>query len=165
MKKQKLKKQKFKLFKLLISLLMPLGVGLLGSIFAGNFVSSWYSNLIKPSFNPPQWVFAPVWTVLYILIGLSFYALWTNNHPRKFKTLSRVYFVQLGLNGLWSLLFFGFQNPLLAFIDIILLWIFILIFIWKSYTLSKISAYLFIPYWLWVSFALILNLSIIVLNR
>ncbi len=152
------------LYKLIISLAIPLIVGYLGSLFTFTSVNSWYLTLKKPSFNPPNWIFAPVWTFLFILIGLSFYFIWKKGYSRENKFAFFVYFIQLFLNLLWSLLFFGLKNPFLGLVDIVLLLIFILINIYLFYKISKISAYLLLPYLLWVSFASILNFYIFILN-
>lgn len=131
----------------------------MGSLFTS--IGSWYENLNKPIFNPPNWVFGPAWTLLYILMGLAFYYIWKKGYCKK---CFFIYFIQLFLNLLWSFLFFTLQNPLLAFINIILLWLAILLCIVWFYKVSRIAAYLFIPYLLWVSFASLLNLFIIILN-
>lgn len=153
-----------KYIKLIISVLIPVLIGFAGSFFTSSSVSTWYLTIKKPLFNPPNLVFAPVWTVLFILIGISFYLIWVKKPIAKFRFVSYVYFVQLGLNFLWSVLFFGLRNPLLAFLEIILLWISIVLLMISFYKISRMSAYLLVPYLLWVSFASVLNLSIVVLN-
>lgn len=150
-----------KILKLIISIVLPFLASAIGSLFTANSVSSWYVTLIKPSFNPPSWVFGPVWTILYILMGISLYLVWIKKFD---KTAFTFFGIQLFLNALWSILFFGLKSPLFAFIEIIFLWAAILITIFYFYKINKISAYLFIPYILWVGFAAILNVSIIVLN-
>ncbi len=147
--------------KLIISIITPLLIGFLGSIFTSQSVSSWYLNINKPFFNPPSWIFGPVWTILYIFIGLAFYYLWQKNNCLK---CFYIYFIQLFLNLTWSFFFFGLTNPFLALINIIFLWIAILLSIIWFYPVSKISAYLFIPYFIWVSFATLLNFAIWYLN-
>lgn len=151
-----------KYYKLIISLLIPLIIGFFGSVFTMNSVSTWYAELNKPFFNPPGWIFAPVWTLLYIMIGISIYLTWTSKENKK-KTFI-VFGVQLFLNFIWSILFFGNHLIGLAFADIFLLWIAIIFNIYFCYKISKKSAYLLIPYLLWVSFASILNLAIWILN-
>ena len=139
--------------------------GIIGSIFTFSSISSWYININKPFFNPPNWIFGPVWTILYVLIGLSAFLVWEKKFKKYYsrKALS-VWSIQLILNSIWSILFFGLKNPLLAFIEIIVLWFFILKAILMFYKINKYAAYLLIPYIAWVSFASILNLSIVVLN-
>lgn len=152
------------LYKLIISLVTPLLVGYFGSLFTSTSLDSWYPALKKPIFNPPNWIFAPVWTTLFILIGLSFYLIWKKGYSKESKPAFFVYFIQLFFNLLWSFFFFGLKSPFLGLLDIIVLLIFIIINIYLFYRISKISAYLLVPYLLWVSFASILNLSIFILN-
>jgi len=141
-------------------------VAIVGSIVTTPAISTWYTTLNKPVFNPPNSLFAPVWTVLFLLMGISLYLVWAKKAKAEKKKLAvELFFAQLIFNYLWSLLFFGLYSPILAFVDIILLWIAILVTIIKFYDLSKTAAYLLIPYLVWVSFAAILNYSIIILNR
>ncbi|MBU0536441.1 MAG: tryptophan-rich sensory protein [Nanoarchaeota archaeon] len=148
--------------KLIISIIIPQLAGLIGSIFTTSSISSWYSKLTKPSFNPPNWIFGPVWTTLFVLMGISFYLVWTSG--KNIKLAVTIFIVQLVLNTLWSILFFGMQNPFAAFIELIFLWIAILATIIIFYRISPTAAYLLVPYLLWVSFAGILNYSIYSLN-
>lgn len=152
------------IIKLIISILIPLLVGFAGSFFTSSSVETWYVTLSKPSFTPPGWIFAPVWTTLYILIGLSFYLVWRKNFGEERKKVITVFFLQLLFNLLWSMLFFGLKNPLLGLIDIILLLFFIIFNIIIFYKISKTGGILLVPYLLWVSFASILNFSIFLLN-
>ncbi len=147
--------------KIIVSILTPLLVGFIGSLFTATSVGTWYETLNKPSFNPPNWVFGPAWTLLYLLMGLSFYFIWKKGGCKK---CYYIYFIQLFLNLLWSFSFFTLQSPLLGFINIILLWVTILLSIVWFYPVSKKASYLFIPYLLWVSFASVLNFSILLLN-
>lgn len=151
-----------KYVKLVLSILLSFSASLIGSIFTSSSVSTWYLTIQKPSFNPPSWVFGPVWTILYFLIGVSFYLIWINK--KKTKKAIWIFIIQLVLNALWSILFFGLQSPLAAFIEIIVLWIAILATIISFYKISKHAAYLLIPYILWVSFASVLNFAIMYLN-
>lgn len=150
--------------KLIISLALPLTIGAIAGIFTSKAIPNWYSTLNQPSFNPPNWLFGPVWTTLYILLGISLYIVWTLP-PGKERNMGLIAFgIQLVLNFGWSFLFFYFKNPGLALIEIIILWIsivFVLIFFYK---LKPIAAYLNIPYLLWVSFATILNAAYFKLN-
>lgn len=147
---------------LTFSIGLPLLVGFLGSYFTISSIPTWYATLNKPFFSPPNFLFAPVWTALYILMGISLYLVLIS---KKNKDLAvKVFLIQLFLNFLWSFIFFGLQNPLIAFLEIVALWVSILFTIKFFYPISKTSAYLLIPYILWVSFALILNLAIVLLN-
>lgn len=152
-----------KWLKLILAVLLCLLAGFVGSFFTITSIDSWYSTINKPVFNPPNFIFGPVWTVLYILMGVSLYLIWINKNKNK-KPAYTFFFIQLALNTLWSILFFGLQTQLIAFIEIIILWIAILFTILKFYKISKPASYLLIPYILWVSFAAVLNLSIYLLN-
>jgi tryptophan-rich sensory protein len=132
-------------------------------VFTTSSIPTWYASLIKPSFNPPNWIFGPVWTTLYLLMGISLYLVWIRG-AKKNRTALIWFGSQLALNSIWSILFFGLKSPLSAFIEIIFLWITILITIIYFYKTSKPAAYLLIPYILWVSFAAVLNISIVILN-
>lgn len=149
--------------KLIASITLPLVIGFLGSAFTVSAITTWYTTLNKPFFSPPNFVFAPVWTTLYVLMGVSLYLLWTSKQKGKDKVI-KLFFIQLALNLIWSIIFFGLHNPQVAFVEIIALWIFIFLTIRQSYSVSKISAYLLYPYIVWVSFALLLNLFIVILN-
>jgi benzodiazapine receptor len=148
--------------RLLISVLISSSAGFIGGFFTSSSVSTWYVDLAKPSFNPPSWVFGPVWTLLYVLMGVALYLVWINK--KKNKIAFTLFGVQLFLNALWSILFFGLRSPLLAFVEIILLWFAILYMILIFYKINKNSAYLLIPYILWVSFAAVLNFFLFYLN-
>lgn len=151
--------------RVLVPITICLAVGGLGSFFTYPSIQNWYQTLNKPSFSPPNIVFGPVWTTLYILMGISVYLIWKKGFKKKkVKTAITFFGIQLFLNFMWSILFFGFHSPLLAFIEIVLLWIMIAISIRKFLPLSQPAAILLIPYISWVSFAAILNLSIVILN-
>ncbi len=151
--------------KLIIAISICLLAGFIGSIFISKSVSTWYTPLNKPYFNPPDWVFAPVWTTLFILMGISLYLVWSKGLEAEGVKLAIIIFgVQLFFNILWSLLFFALQSPFYAFIDIIVLWIMILFTIVCFYRISPFSSYLLFPYILWVSFAAVLNFMILRLN-
>lgn len=140
-------------------------VGILGAYFTTNSINNWYAHINKPLFSPPNWIFGPVWTILYLLIGISFYLLSTKGIKRKSVKIAVYYFlIQLIFNFFWSPVFFGLKSPFLGLIVIVFMWIFIAITIIKSYGVSKMASYLLIPYLLWVSFATILNASIFILN-
>lgn len=148
-----------------MSLVICQSAGLIGSFFTTPQIFSWYSTLVKPSFNPPNWVFGPVWTLLYVLMGISLYLVWQGSGEAKLKQAAIVAFVgQLILNIFWSICFFGFQQPFLALIEIIVLALNIILTIYLFSRLNKKAAYLLIPYILWVSFAAVLNFAIWYLN-
>ena len=149
------------MIKLIVSLLIPQLAGFLGALATTPSIKSWYSHLNKPSFNPPNWLFGPVWTLLFLLMGISLYLVWRQGNTSAALT---IFFVQLALNLLWSILFFGLHQPTLAFLEIIVLWLAILATILKFYPISNLAAYLLIPYLLWVSFAGFLNFTIARLN-
>ncbi|MFH1649871.1 MAG: TspO/MBR family protein [Candidatus Woesearchaeota archaeon] len=156
---------KLNYWKLIASILICQLAGFIGSFFTITAINSWYSTLVKPSFNPPNWLFGPVWTLLYLLMGISLYLLWVKGFKTKQGKLALTFFViQLVLNTLWSILFFGLQNPMIAFVEIIVLWVSILLTIVFVYRVSNASAYLLVPYVLWVSFAAVLNYAIYALN-
>lgn len=150
--------------KLIISVIITLSAGFLGSFFTSSSIDTWYASLNKPSFNPPNWLFVPVWTSLFILIGISFYLVWRKNFEGRRNLAVGVYSIQLSLNLLWSFFFFGLENPFFALMEIILLWAFILANMNIFYKISKPAAFLLLPYLFWVSFALILNYFIFKLN-
>lgn len=151
--------------KLFISILIPLSVGSIAGIFTASSVKDWFLLLNKPSFNPPSWLFGPVWTILYILMGISFYLIWINNKDVAKKRICYVYYwIQLLLNFLWSFLFFFFKNPGLALIDIVVLLTTIVLTTVSFNKISTVAARLLIPYILWVSFATALNFEIWRLN-
>lgn len=149
--------------KLLVSLLLPQIAGGLGAFFTLSSVQSWYLTLNKPTWNPPSWLFGPVWTSLYVLMGIACFLIWKSNHPLKKQALT-LYFVQLGLNFLWSPAFFGAQNPPLGLVVILPLWGCILACIFTFRKINPWAAGLLVPYILWVSFATVLNATIWSLN-
>ncbi len=151
--------------KLLLAIIICNLAGAIGSIFTFSSIPNWYATLTKPEFNPPNWIFGPVWTTLYILMGISLYLIWKKYEEGKdAKPALTVFSIQLALNALWSILFFGLQSPLYGLFCIIPLWISIALMILKFYPLSRNAALLQIPYLLWVSFATLLNVSIWMLN-
>ena len=136
--------------------------GAIGSIFTFSAIPTWYAMLQKPSFSPPNWVFGPVWTALYILMGVSAYLAWKQGRKAAFAL--RIFGVQLFLNALWSILFFGMRSPALGFAGIVPLWLSIAYCIKLFWRLDRRAAYLLLPYIAWVSFASLLNLAIWALN-
>lgn len=149
--------------KLVLSLIFPQIAGGLGAFFTLDSVRDWYLTINRPSWNPPNWIFGPVWTTLYVLMGIACYLIWKSNHPEKRKLLT-LYFIQLGLNALWSPAFFGAQSPLFGLIVIIPLWVLILNCILQFRKVSNWASGLMVPYLLWVSFATVLNMAIWWLN-
>lgn len=131
--------------------------GMIGSVFTFSAISGWYATLARPALNPPAWVFGPVWTALYALMGISLWLAWNRRNARIFS-------VQLALNVLWSILFFGLHSPGIALLDIIALWLAIVWTIAAFSRTSRSAAYLLVPYLLWVSFAAYLNYAIWALN-
>lgn len=152
-----------KIPQLVLSIGICLGAGILGSFFTVSSIPTWYATLNKPSFSPPNWIFGPVWTALYILMGISLYLVLVSKSKVKQKGINS-FFIQLGLNAIWSIIFFGMRNPTLALVDIAALWIAIVLTIRAFYKINKLSANLLYPYLVWVSFASILNLMIVLLN-
>jgi tryptophan-rich sensory protein len=137
----------------------------LGSVFTVRSIPTWYAGLEKPPHSPPNWVFGPVWTALFLLMGISAYLIWRQGAEKKqVKTALSIYSIQLVLNFFWSVIFFGLRRPDLAFFELIILWLFIALNIAYFYKISKASAILLVPYILWVSFAGYLNFSIWMYN-
>ena len=146
----------------IFGIIICLGLGMLSGYLVKGGDSAWYINLNKPSFNPPNFVFAPIWTLIYIMIGIALGKLWKNKSQN--KSLLFIFAVQFILNLLWSPIFFHFHKIGLALIDAILLWFSIILLIIFAYKKHRIVFFLFIPYILWVSFAVLLNLSLYLLN-
>jgi len=150
--------------KLIISILLPLSVGAIAGMFTSQAVPTWYASLNRPSFSPPNWVFGPVWTFLYILLGISFFLIWKVEPSKERDLAIKVFSIQMLLNFAWSFIFFYFNLIGAALIEIILLWISIALMIYLFYKIKPLAAYLNIPYLLWVSFATILNAGYFFLN-
>ncbi len=151
--------------KLITAIIVSELAGVIGSFFTIPTLRTWYAGLIKPTLNPPSWIFGPVWTMLYALMGVSAFLVWNKGWDRLDvrKALS-VFGLQLILNASWSIVFFGLQSPLGALVNIIALWITIVWTMVLFYKISKPAMWLLVPYILWVSFALYLNCSIWMLN-
>lgn len=151
--------------KLIISLGICLFAGFLGSVFTTPAIPTWYATLIKPSFSPPNWVFFPVWTTLYIMMGISLFLIWQKgSQDSQVKTAFLLFGIQLVFNVLWSVAFFWLKSPFFGLIVISILWIFILLMILNFMKLSRYAGLLLIPYIIWVSFAAVLNFEIWILN-
>lgn len=156
-----------KFLKILIAVAACLAIGYTSGMVTRSSITTWYPTLIKPSFNPPNWIFAPVWSTLYAMMGVAAGLVWNEikSNEEVVKKALIFFLIQLGLNALWSYLFFGLHNPMLAGLEIIVLWL----MIYETYVqfakINKTAGYLFIPYLAWVSFAAVLNGSIWWLNR
>jgi tryptophan-rich sensory protein len=159
-----MKKLNFK--KLIIALILPQLAGILGSLFTTPAIDGWYQTLNKPVFTPPNWLFAPAWITLFILMGISLYFVYiTEPKKQDHKDIFITFFyIQLLLNFLWNVLFFGLQNPLLGLIEIVLLIFTVGVTILYGFKIKKVSGYLLLPYLLWLLFATALNVGILVLN-
>jgi translocator protein len=150
------------LTKLLISLAICFAVAYAGSAVTVPSIQTWYPTLHKPFFTPPNYIFAPVWTLLYILMAVALALIWSSKKRK--KPAMQCFFTQLGMNFLWSAVFFGLHSPFAAFTVIFFLWAAIFITYRLFLPISRNAAYLLIPYLLWVTFAGVLNLAIVVLN-
>jgi len=151
--------------KLVASIAIALAAGALGNLFTASAIPTWYAALNKPSFNPPSWIFAPVWGILYILMGVSLYLIWKRGtKTKKVRDAIYVFGVQLFLNAIWSPIFFGAKSIFFALIVIILMWVYIIRTIGAFIRVDRTAGYLLYPYLVWVSFAAILNFSIWILN-
>jgi tryptophan-rich sensory protein len=154
-----------KIIKLLTAIIICEGVGFLGTIFTIPSIHGWYMTLQKAPFNPPPWVFGPIWTTLYFLMGVSIFLVLQKKLKKQRTFLLALFSAQLFLNFLWSVIFFGWHLPLPAFVEIIFLWISIALLIIDFWKFSKLAAILLIPYLCWVSIASILNFYVVLLNR
>ncbi len=162
-----------KWIKLIICILVSHAAGLVGGLFSTPSIAQWYANLNKPWFTPPGWIFAPVWLVLYTLIGIALYLVWIEKEKknatnttfsRPFNIAIIAFGLQLILNALWSALFFGLRSPLLGLIEIAILWVVIIVTMIYFFRIRNVAGWLFIPYIIWVSFAVMLNIGILLLN-
>jgi len=151
--------------KLIIAVAAPVVIGGLSGFATARGVSTWYPTLVKPSFNPPAWVFGPVWTVLYIMMGVAAYLLWRQGiNVVGVRVALAVFVVQLALNALWSILFFGMHSPGWALVEIVVLWFAIGVTIRLFWNVVPAAGALLLPYLAWVSFATVLNASLWWLN-
>lgn len=151
--------------KLLIAVVGCELVGFLGTPFTISAIPSWYAVLNKPFFAPPNWIFGPMWTLLYFLMGVAFYLIWKQGfEKKKVKTAGKYFLAQLGVNFVWSPVFFGLRAPFLGLVVIVVMWGLIVATMRKFYPLSRLAFYLLVPYLLWVSFATTLNAAIVMLN-
>lgn len=153
-----------KFISIIISIVVAQAAGAIGSIFTASSVSTWYNTLTRPSWNPPSWLFGPVWITLYTLMGIAAYLVWTKKDMPGAKIALWVYGIHLVLNSLWSILFFGLRNPGAAFAEIIILLILIIVTTVLFWKIDPRAGALMLPYIAWVSFAMVLNYSIWRLN-
>jgi len=156
-----------KILRIAVVLMTCLVIGYLSGMMTKESITTWYPTVIKPFFNPPNWVFAPVWSILYIMMGIAGGLVWNKieTDEKNVKTAFKYFIVQLGLNAIWSFIFFYLHNPFLALVEIVLLWL----MIYETYNqfklIDKKAALLMIPYLAWVIFAMILNGAVWWLNR
>lgn len=152
--------------KAIIAIAIPLMVGATSGFFTISGVESWYQTIQKPSWNPPNWIFGPVWTTLYVMMGIALFLVWKEDTSEELKKIAIALFaVQLTLNFFWSFIFFNQQQPGWALVEIIAMWFFLLLTIFAFAQVNKTAAWLLVPYISWVSFATILNYTIWQLNR
>jgi benzodiazapine receptor len=152
--------------RLATSLVIPLAAGFIGSMATARSVTTWYAALEKPAFSPPNWVFGPVWTALYVLMGIALFRVWTKGLAFPGVRAGLILFgIQMGLNALWSIAFFGLRSPLAGLVVIAALWLALVLTIMVFFRIGLAPGLLLVPYILWVSFASVLNFSIYSLNR
>ena len=152
-------------FKLIVAITISELAGIIGSVFTTPSIATWYATLAKPVLNPPAWIFGPVWTTLYALMGIAAFLVWKQGLDRKDVRIALGLFViQLALNTLWSIIFFGLHNPGAAFVEIVFLWLAIVATIVAFSRISRPAAWLLVPYVAWVGFAGYLNFALWMLN-
>ena len=152
-------------FKLIISIVACQCAGLIGSAFTAPAIPTWYAALEKPSFTPPNWLFAPAWITLYLLMGISASIVWRRGLDNtRIRNALITFLVQLGFNVLWSVVFFGLESPLYGVIVIVVLWMAIMLTMVKFFRISTLAGVFMLPYIGWVTFAAILNISVFILN-
>lgn len=149
----------------MIAIMICQASGLIGTMFTIDAIPTWYAALEKPSFNPPNWIFGPVWTTLYTMMGISLYLVWRAKSKMSNSQSLKIFAAQLFLNAIWTPVFFGMKQLFAAFIIIVLLWLMIIATIVSFRKLNRLAAALLIPYLLWVSFASVLNFSLWLMNR
>ena len=154
-----------KVLRFIISIIICQSAGIFGSLFTFEAVPDWYITLEKPFFAPPNWIFGPVWIILYYLMGVSLYIVWKDKLESKTRNIFFIVFgIQLILNAFWSFLFFGLRSPLLGLIDVLILDAMVAVTIIYAKRVSKYAAMLLIPYMVWIIIASVLNYAILVLN-
>lgn len=156
-----------KITRILAVVVTCLAIGYFSGMVTRSAITTWYPTLVKPSFNPPNWIFAPVWSMLYVMMGVAAGLVWNRIDTEKeaVKKALILFAIQLALNALWSYLFFGLKNPMLAGLEVIILWLMIYETYIQFAKINKIAGYLLIPYLFWVGFATILTVSIWFLNK
>lgn len=155
-----------KIVKLICSVALCIFIGFLGSFVTRDSVSTWYADLSRPCFTPPDWTFGVVWPILYMMMGISAFLIWNMGFDKiEVKVALGIFGLQLILNGLWTPIFFGLHLVGVALVEIIMMWIAILLTIISFWKISKPATLLLLPYILWVSFAVVLNASLFILNR
>ena len=152
---------KYKYLSLFLILIITFIASGIGGFVTASFKEPWYSEIVLPVFNPPSWVFAPVWTTLYVLMSVAIWRVWINFFDRK---VLNIYFIHLFFNATWSVVFFGFHQIELALLNLIIILIFIIVLMRIYLKKNKVSFYLMLPYFFWSSYALVLNVSIVLLN-
>jgi benzodiazapine receptor len=150
---------------LIVFLLLSFAAGGIGSLATVKSIPTWYQQLAKPNWTPPSAVFGPVWTLLYVTMAASAFLIWRQGTVGMGRAVLIIFLAQLALNALWSLIFFGARNPGLALVDIVLMWILIAAYTILAWPISRVASALFMPYWLWVTYATALNIAIWRLNR
>lgn len=153
-----------KSLKLIIAILLPMLVGGVSGFLTANSITDWYTTLKQPSFNPPNWVFGPVWTTLYLIMGISLYRIWCLPISEERNKAIKIFALQMTLNFFWSLIFFKWHLIGLALVEILVMWLMIAVMIHQFKKLDAASGYMNIPYLLWVSFASVLNVAYFILN-
>tara|TARA_B100000686_G_scaffold160185_1_gene167784 strand:+ start:345 stop:815 length:471 start_codon:yes stop_codon:yes gene_type:complete len=151
-----------KIISLLIFNLLAFGASAWGSYVTNLYKEPWYSTITKPSFNPPEWVFAPVWITLYISMSVAIWLIWIN--PKRVEKITYIYFIHLLVNGSWSIFFFGLHLILASLIIIAIIIFFVIWLIKLYYPINKLSSFLMVPYLMWLSYAFVLNFYIFILN-
>lgn len=151
--------------RLIVSILVCQLAGIVGSAFTRASIPTWYATLQKPAFTPPNWLFAPVWFFLYLLMGIAAYLVWNKGIQNRGVSIAlSIFGIQLVLNIFWSFFFFKLQSPLYGFVEIVILWLAILLTILYFLKISRTASLLLLPYLFWVSFAAVLNFYIMKLN-
>ena len=153
---------KNKFISFILFFLITYSASFIGGLVTMSFKEPWYSQLIKSNFNPPDWIFAPVWTTLYLMMTIAIWFFWHTKN-RDIGTIY-IYFIHVLFNTTWSVVFFGFHNIFLALINLIILIFLIIVLVIRFSRVNKVSSYLMIPYLLWSSFALFLNINLLILN-
>ena len=150
---------------LIVIIILCFSVAALGSIFTNKSLKIWYTTIKKPSWNPPNKIFGPVWSALYLMMAVAGWLVWERSLSKNINVPMALFFIQLGLNVLWSVVFFGLCSPGWAFVEVIILWVFIILTMISFWAIHWLAGVLFLPYFLWVSFAAFLNYTIWKLNR